>query len=166
MRTFLTTLLFFMLTTPLYADGEFYVVPVKMKDTSTKDASIASAGIVDACSISMSAGSTSDFCQFDEVPTGKILVVEFISGELELPSGQQAEIRTTTSFPSGFFTHHNLYLRYQRHVSTKSQYIVSQPFRMYIDEENSLGIRAVRTDSTDSSYGTFWITGYLVDKVE
>ncbi len=166
MRTLMTTLVFLMLTTPLFADGEFYVIPVPMKADGTAEASAASSGIVDACSISMSAGNSSDFCQFDLVPAGKVLVVEFISGELVLPSGQQAEIRTTTSHSSGFFTHHNLYLRYQRPVSSRYQYIVSQPFRMYIDEENNLGIRAVRTDTTDNSYGTFWITGYLVDKVD
>lgn len=161
----LTTLLFLTFAVPIFAAEKVVVIPLNMKSAASTDASIASAGIIDACTISISDGETSDFCQFDPVPTGKILVVEFISGELELPSGQTAEIRTTTIHPSGFFTHHNLYLRYQRPLSSSNQYIVSQQFRMYIDEENSLGIRAVRNSSTDSSYGTFWLTGYLVDKV-
>lgn len=163
MKIMLTTLFFLTFSIPMYAAEKVVVIPLKMKSEASS-ASIASAGIIDACSISMSAGNNSDFCQFDPVPVGKVLVVEFISGELDLPSGQTAEIRTTTNHPSGFFTHHNLYLRYQRPTLTKNMYIVSQSFRMYIDEENSLGIRAVRTANTDSSYGTFWITGYLVDK--
>jgi len=147
---------------PALTADKVVVIPLKMMSTTTN---VASAGLIDACSVSMSSGSSSDFCDFDEVPAGKVLVVEFISGELNLPIGQSAEIRTTTSNPSGFFTHHNLYLRYQRAKATTNQYIVSQPFRMYIDESNNLGIRAIRNSTTGSSNGTFWITGYLVDKV-
>lgn len=165
MKTLLMAVCFSLFYVSAFAAEKVVVIPLNMKSTAADTATMASAGLINGCSISIAAGSNSDFCWFDEVPAGKILVVEFISGELNLPSGQSAEIRTATSHPSGFFTNHNVYLRYQRSSTTSNQYIVSQSFRMYIDEANSLGIRAIKSSTTDSSYGEFWISGYLVDKV-
>lgn len=120
---------------------------------------------LDSCSIAITTGNNTGTCTFDEVPVGKILVVEFLSGEMAFPSGQSGEAEFQQVHPSGFFTHHNLLHRYQYTNSAgDAKYNVSQVLRLYVPAENELAIRVIRNTTTgDNVYADFWLTGYYVD---
>jgi len=121
--------------------------------------------VLDGCDIFIPGGETVDSCSFDEVETGRRLVVEFISGELSYPVGQTGGVHTIIDHPSGFFQNHYLLQTLQRqNISGEDRYVVSQTFRIDVDEMNKLAVRVNRNpDDTGTVSGRFWITGYLVD---
>ena len=128
----------------------------------------ARASVIDGCTIFIANGEETDSCSFNEVELGKRLVVEFISGLVLAPTGRTTHSETLISTTSGFFSNHSLIQTLQRtNVSGADWYVVSQPFRIYIDEENRLSVRVVRNpDTAGEVHGDFWITGHLVDVEE
>jgi hypothetical protein len=124
--------------------------------------------VLDGCSIFIEDGNTSDSCSFDEVEPGKRLVVEFISGQIRYPVGQTGEVHTILSAPNSFFQNHFLLQTLQRiNNFGADMYVVSQTFRIDVDELNQLGVRVIRSpDDTGGVDGSFWITGYLVNVEE
>ena len=130
-------------------------------------ASTARSNKLDSCTVYLTDGEQVESCSFDEVPAGKILVVEFVSGQLGVPGGQGVEIHFVQSHPSGSFLQHKLLHRYQYTDSGgDNEYIVSQLVRLYVDEANALHVRVTRNTSTgDNIWGDFWMTGYYVDRL-
>lgn len=90
-------------------------------------------------------------CSFETVPAGKALVVEFISGNFSTPEGQPLIV--TTLYNNS--TQHSLFVRHQTTAERTEFYVVTQPIRIYVDEGDSVGIRAVRVEDTGVASGTF-----------
>ena len=125
----------------------------------------ARASVIEGCSFFIDNGEETDVCRFVDVELGKRLVVEFISGVVWIPTGRTALAETLISSSSGFFSNHYLIQALQRtNVTGNDHYVVSQPFRIYIDEEKHLSVRVLRNpDDAGTVSGEFWITGHLVD---
>ena len=108
-----------------------------------------------------------DRCVFlPAVEAGKRLVVEFISGEVRITTGETFSLDTLIYDSGGFFSNHHLNQPLQRTnvFGGYDLYIVSQPFRIYIDGEEWLSVRV--NHESDDIGGRFWITGHLVDVEE
>jgi hypothetical protein len=137
--------------------------PLYVRDVDRR----AKTSFLDGCQLWIQAGETSDTCAFDRVEVGKRLVVEFISGWIAYPVGQTGQAHTIIerSPGGGFFQNHYLLQTLQRgNVSGEDRYVVSQPFRIDLDQEQRLEVRVIRhPDDTDDVIGTFWVTGSLVE---
>jgi len=120
---------------------------------------------IHGCDMTLEDGSRQGFCSFPDVEVGKRLVVEFISGEIRYPVGHTGQVRVTIARPNGFFTSHYLAQALERaNVDGTDRYVISQPFRLYIDPEGNPGVVISRApEDTGTVHGDFWVTGYLED---
>lgn len=136
--------------------------PVPVRDVDRQ----ARIPVVDACTAIIDDGDTSAACLFQDVEVGKRLVVEFISGRILYPNGQTAQVTTLIDrIGGGFSQNHFLLQTLQRvNIDGNDWYVVSQPFRIYVQGGARLGVDIARFPyDTGSVTGRFRITGYLVD---
>ena len=116
------------------------------------------------CSLFMADTEGFDSCQFSEVPEGKVFVIEFVNGAISLENGQTPQARMGESTTNSFTSTDYLHFEYDGpFTSTKSQYIISQPVKIYIDEKTTPSIRASRFVKNGTASGRFYLRGYLVD---
>lgn len=148
------------------AFGENKVVVIPLNTGGLNDSQAkANQGVLSSCSANVFSGGKSGFCNFNAVPNGKIFVAEFISGNIRVTKGNSIYIYTKTKTSSWAYNHHSIYARYQAAYSgSENLYIVSQPFQVYIDGGNSLGIQLIKSDTSGVAFGEFWVSGYYVNK--
>jgi hypothetical protein len=96
------------------------------------------------------------------VPAGKILVLEFISGLINVPTNSLAT--TVLLIQEGVapvFHHRVLLTKIGAASSTIDAYGVFQPFRMYVKSSQAISLAILNSDTTI----TLNITGHYVDKL-
>ena len=105
----------------------------------------------------LSGSSATTYRQLYEVPAGKLLVLEYVSAQIGVPSGGRA-------FVEFFGATSKIYLPMSLQGSTGSTDVIvgSQPVRMYLPAGNTLWCSAYRTGIGGGSYACDF-AGYLVD---
>ena len=103
-----------------------------------------------------------------QVPSGKRLVVEHVSGSAELPTGQTVELQinyfvrnSTIGDAKGlhyFAPHHN------QADGAQDRYVLSQPAKIYASQESGLSVTAQRNSATGTAYVSMNISGYVEDE--
>ena len=113
----------------------------------------------------------SGFGPFSEsVPLDKQAVLEYVTGECRLPSGQRASLHITQLAANGNFVNEiaNPILTYQATVpfgpaATHDVYHSSDPVRLYLPPGTQIYLRAERNPATGIGLCTVYISGYLVN---
>lgn len=105
-----------------------------------------------------------DICAFTfSVPSTNLLVIETVSARVELPIGQKAVVRITTT-QGGVGVDHFLTVDPQGTFGTSDRLGVTHSVRLYADPGTTVRVRAARPSSTGGDADvTGAISGYLVD---
>jgi hypothetical protein len=112
------------------------------------------------CSADLPDGVGGGQCSFPAVPTGKMAVVEFFEGLVQLPLDQRAEMRFEGAAYGVVYVRH----QYSNPDLVLDFSVVSEPHRLYLDEGLSLTVFLSRYASAGNGFFQVWVTGYLVDK--
>ena len=113
------------------------------------------------CALAMSDGDPGDVCVLSAVPAGRILVVEYVSGIVQLPNGESSVLQFSKLQSTLGFS----YLAFQGLTGGGyANLISSHPIRMYLDENEQLEIELSRNPADGLGLGQVVITGYYVDK--
>jgi hypothetical protein len=100
------------------------------------------------------------FADWKIVPKGKRAVVELVTAQIIVPSGEWARLRMYTSLgtvPSNF----DLFLTFQGNVSGNAIYTATHPLRAYTDNEIDFDIN--RDNATTSGSALICISGYIAN---
>ncbi len=142
--------------------------PLVSVDTTTplavRDVDSARQPFQQEVSVSVSDGATNGFATID-VPAGKRLVVEYVSGYAVVPAGQTAAFSLQTTV-NGVAQSHFLIGEGPRTVdgTNPDQFRVSQLTRLYADGAAFTRVGINRgSPHTDSASGFMTVSGYLVD---
>jgi hypothetical protein len=99
------------------------------------------------------------FADWKIVPKGKRAVIELVTAQVIVPSGEWARLRMYTSLgsvPSNL----DLYLMFQGNVSGNAIYNATHSLRAYTDNEIDFDIN--RDNATTSGSALICISGYVV----
>jgi hypothetical protein len=99
------------------------------------------------------------FADWKIVPKGKRAVIELVTAQIIVPSGEWARLRMFTSLgsvPSNL----DLFLTFQGNVSGHAIYDASHSLRAYTDNEIDFNIN--RDNATTSGSALICISGYIV----
>lgn len=99
------------------------------------------------------------FADWKLVPKGKRAVIELVTAEVVVPSGEWARLRMYTSLgtvPSNL----DLFLTFQGNVSSRAIYNATHSLRAYTDNEIDFNIN--RDNATTSGSALICISGYVV----
>ena len=110
---------------------------------------------------------TLDGSEFNEtvsftVPAGKRLVIETVSANAAMPTGQKAIINVAT-VGGGQNGRAWLALAEQGNVSGLDRYAVAQSLRMYADPLTTVAFQVVRSGAASTASFNFSVAGYYVD---
>jgi hypothetical protein len=100
-----------------------------------------------------------NFADWKIVPTGKRAVIELVTAQILVPSGEWARLRLFTSLgtvPSNI----DLFLTFQGNVSGKAIYDATHSIRAYTDNEIEFNIN--RDNATTTGSALICISGYIV----
>jgi len=100
------------------------------------------------------------FADYGIPPAGKRAVIELVTAQIIVPSGEWARLRMYTSLgtiPSNL----DLFLTFQGNVSGQSIYVATHSIRSYSDGPISFDIN--RDNAETSGYALICISGYLAD---
>ena len=100
--------------------------------------------------------------EFNAVPSGKRLVVEHASAEVNTAGGQMA---TVTLINGGVRYSVPMIFQgvYGEHGTPRGINVASEPVRLYVDAGQSLGVEVRTTESFDVSLARVSISGHLVN---
>jgi hypothetical protein len=101
---------------------------------------------------------TVDFADWNIVPSGKRAVIELVTAQILVPSGEWARLRMGTSLgsvPSNL----DLFLTFQGNVAGHAIYVVTHSLRAYTDHD--IGFDISRDNSTTSGHALICISGYI-----
>jgi len=99
------------------------------------------------------------FADWKIVPKGKRAVIELVTAQIIVPSGEWARLRMYTSLgvvPSNL----DLFLTFQGNVSGSAIYVATHSLRVYTDNEIEFNIN--RDNATTSGSALICISGYIV----
>ena len=99
------------------------------------------------------------------VPAGKRLVIELITGRVDVPPGQRIEALLTVTAGGKQLPH---YLKFDPPYPagpgvTADSFYTTLAVRLYADPPTALGLSVNRNDVTGSFSGTLTFSGYLVN---
>ncbi|MGB0036707.1 MAG: hypothetical protein WBP79_14645 [Candidatus Acidiferrales bacterium] len=123
-------------------------------------------------SIGVPDGSNEGFQDSITVPAGKRLVVEFVSGEIFLPTNQQPRIEICTLANSGFTDHatHHILATLQQPISflpatgnDTSTWVFSQSTEIYADPGTSLTMEVLKNSNSGAASFFLTISGHFVN---
>lgn len=98
------------------------------------------------------------------VPTGKRLVIEYVSGRGNVPDGQRCWFSVITRLSTASTgTEHFLPTDQTPAAGTKDQSTAGQVVKLYADAGNTVTLRAVRDGSTGDGVARMAVSGYLLD---
>ena len=101
-----------------------------------------------------------DFADWNLVPKGKRAVIELVTAQIIVPSGEWARLRMYTSLgmvPSNL----DLFVTFQGNVSGNAIYVATHSLRAYTDDLIAFNIN--RDNATTSGYALICISGYVAD---
>jgi hypothetical protein len=99
------------------------------------------------------------FADWKIVPKGKRAVIELVTAQIIVPSGEWARLRMYTSLgsvPSNL----DLFLTFQGNVSGSAVYDATHSLRVYTDNDIDFDIN--RDNATTSGSALICISGYIV----
>lgn len=99
------------------------------------------------------------FADWKIIPKGKRAVIELVTAQIIVPSGEWARLRMYTSLgsvPSNL----DLFLTFQGNVSDKTIYDATHSLRVYTDNDINFDIN--RDNATTSGSAMICISGYIV----
>ncbi len=113
-------------------------------------------------SVSLSATTPRAQATITTVPAGKRLVIEYVSALVIGPTGQryQASIGVTQGSTTGAYY---VPLSLQGTFDSDDQLVAGQPTRLYSDAGSQVVVELVRSATAGTAFGTFTVSGYLVD---
>ena len=98
------------------------------------------------------------FADWNIVPKGKRAVIELVTAQIIVPSGEWARLRMYTSL--GFVPSNlDLFLTFQGNVSGNAIYDATHALRAYTDNEIDFDIN--RDNATTSGSAVICISGYI-----
>jgi hypothetical protein len=98
------------------------------------------------------------FADWNIVPKGKRAVIELVTAQIVVPSGEWARLRMYTSL--GFVPSNlDLFLTFQGNVSGSAIYDATHALRAYTDNEIDFDIS--RDNATTSGFAVICISGYI-----
>lgn len=97
-----------------------------------------------------------------DVPSGKRLVIEYVSLTAAVPTGEKLLAMVTTLQPFGAQLSWPLPLISQGTFGTSDKFVAGQPVRLYVNPGGNVSGTLIPS-ITGSVSGTFTISGYLVD---
>jgi len=95
------------------------------------------------------------------VPTGKQLVIEYASGVVRVPAGQNLRQLTIRTKLNGDFVYHHLPAT---PTNVYNEFIAGQQVRLYADPNTAVNFCAARNAASDSGKVFVSISGYLMEK--
>jgi hypothetical protein len=101
---------------------------------------------------------TVSFADWKIVPKGKRAIIELVTAEIIVPSGEWARLRMYTSLgsvPSNI----DLFLTFQGNVGSNAVYVGTHPLRAYTDNEIDFNIN--RDNGTTTGSALICISGYI-----
>ena len=99
-----------------------------------------------------------DFADWNIVPSGKRAVIELVTAQIIVPSGEWARLRMGTSLgtvPSNL----DLFLTFQGDVAGNTIYDATHSLRVYTDHD--IGFDINRDNDTTSGSALICISGYI-----
>lgn len=96
------------------------------------------------------------------VPDGKRLVLEYVSANASIPTGQLAQVRVSTSL-GGMPVSHKLVMFRQLVTSGNDQFSAAQSLRLYADPGTPVQAQCARNSAAGTASAQFTFSGYLVD---
>ena len=96
------------------------------------------------------------------VPLGKRMVIETVTAQLEVPSGQRV-LLTGSSVLDGFPTVHSFEAQFMGTFFGNDVFVSTQSFRLYADSQPGFSLRLFRSSSTGEGRLFATVAGYLVD---
>ena len=99
------------------------------------------------------------FADWKIIPKGKRAVIELVTAQIIVPSGEWARLRMYTSLgtvPSNI----DLFLTFQGNVGSNAIYVATHPLRVYSDNEIDFDIN--RDNATTTGSALICISGYIV----
>jgi hypothetical protein len=102
---------------------------------------------------------------FGTVPSGKRLVIQHVSAEARMPTGQRLRVTLNTRLsgePSA--RNHFLMMAFQAVLGGLDVLTASQPIIAYADSNEQIGVNVQRTASTGTATVKVTITGQLADR--
>ncbi len=99
------------------------------------------------------------FADWKIIPKGKRAVIELVTAQIIVPSGEWARLRMYTSLgsvPSNL----DLFLTFQGNVSGNAVYVATHSLRAYSDNEIDFDIN--RDNATTSGSALICVSGYIV----
>jgi hypothetical protein len=99
-----------------------------------------------------------DFDDWKIVPKGKRAVIELVTAQIIVPSGEWARLRMYTSLgsvPSNL----DLFLTFQGNVSGNARYVATHSLRAYTDHDIEFSIN--RDNGTTSGSALICVSGYI-----
>jgi hypothetical protein len=93
-------------------------------------------------------------------PQNKRLVVEFVTGTIEVPAGESARLRMFTGFSTGQAGNFDLALDPQGIVNGQSVYVATHMVRAYTD--NFLAFNVNRDNASTAGSALICVSGYVV----
>jgi hypothetical protein len=95
------------------------------------------------------------------VPTGKQLVVEFVSTSSEMPPGQKPQVILILNKAGSTVVQHYLVTQFQLKYSGKDIYISADPVRMHLPRNLTMRVNLIRDGSAGTARCFFGISGHL-----
>jgi hypothetical protein len=98
------------------------------------------------------------FADWNIVPKGKRAVIELVTAQIIVPSGEWARLRMYTSLgsvPSNI----DLFLTFQGNVGGDAIYVATHPLRVYTDNDIDFNIN--RDNATTTGSALICISGYI-----
>ena len=96
-----------------------------------------------------------------QVPDGKRLVIEFISGLAEVPAGEKCVVRIQAIANSIPYNHY-LTATYQATFANSDDFVISQPITMSADPSTTVNLQWTRSGNGTAAF-IFNVSGYLID---
>jgi hypothetical protein len=99
------------------------------------------------------------FADWKIVPKGKRAIIELVTAEIIVPSGEWTRLRMYTSLgsvPSNI----DLFVTFQGNVEGNAVYVATHPLRVYTDNEIDFNIN--RDNATTRGSALICISGYIV----
>ncbi len=160
---FLVTFISLMAISAFAAD-KVVVVPLKMK-SSEGAAEIAIAAVRGDCTMNHSLSYLGE-CDLFEVPSGKILVIEHVSGKLNYPDGKTGFVYLDEYKGASYnFLHYLNMVPLSLALGTRDSFLIGGQLKAYVDEDATLKAHSfpILPESGEVN-AIISFSGYLTDK--
>lgn len=97
------------------------------------------------------------------VPVGKRLVIEYVSGQFEISTGQLPVVTIVTFINGEQFTHFVVLNRLGVSGGILDKFVIGQPLTLYADPQSTVAIALSRNAVDGIAQGSVAVSGHFVD---